>query len=80
MRENSDMTKAAEAREIVAFADQWRQAAGTDPGLLVFDAKLTTYKVLSELTARDLLDDPARSRTEADGCPRRPRPSAIDLI
>jgi hypothetical protein len=51
---NADLTKAEQAREIIAFADYWQQVAGTDPGLLVFDSKLTTYKVLSELTARGI--------------------------
>jgi hypothetical protein len=51
---NADLTKAEQAREIVAFADYWQQIAGTDPGLLVFDSKLTTYKVLSELTAHGI--------------------------
>jgi hypothetical protein len=51
---NADLTKAEQAREIIAFADYWQNVAGTDPGLLVFDSKLTTYKVLSELTARGI--------------------------
>jgi hypothetical protein len=51
---NADLTKAEQAREIIAFADYWRQVSGEDPGLLVFDSKLTTYKVLSELTARGI--------------------------
>ncbi|HUO70957.1 MAG TPA: hypothetical protein VMU39_09285 [Solirubrobacteraceae bacterium] len=51
---NADLTKAEQAREIIAFADYWQNVAGTDPGLLVFDSKLTTYKVLSELTERGI--------------------------
>jgi transposase len=51
---NADLTKAEQAREIIAFADYWQEVAGTDPGLLVFDSKLTTYKVLSELTERGI--------------------------
>jgi hypothetical protein len=51
---NTDLTKAEQAREIISFADYWQQVAGQDPGLLVFDSKLTTYKVLSELTARGI--------------------------
>src|SRR6478672_287202 len=51
---NADLTKTEQAREIIAFADYWQHVAGTDPGLLVFDSKLTTYKVLSELTARGI--------------------------
>lgn len=50
---NADLTKAEQAREIIAFADYWQNVAGQDPGL-VFDSKLTTYKVLSELTERGI--------------------------
>jgi hypothetical protein len=51
---NADLTKAEQAREVLAFADYWQKVAGTDPGLLVFDSKLTTYTVLDELTARGI--------------------------
>jgi transposase len=51
---NADLTKTEQAREALAFADYWQGVAGSDPGLLVFDSKLTTYKVLGELTARGI--------------------------
>ncbi|MCA1698216.1 MAG: hypothetical protein LC790_04650 [Actinobacteria bacterium] len=51
---NADLTKAEQAREVLAFADYWQQIAGADPGLLVFDSKLTTYKILSELSQRGI--------------------------
>jgi len=51
---NADLTKAEQAREVLAFADYWQKIAGQDPGLLVFDSKLTTYNVLDELTARGI--------------------------
>jgi hypothetical protein len=51
---NAEITKAEQAREIISFADYWRHATGEDPGLLVFDSQLTTYKVLDELTARGI--------------------------
>jgi transposase len=51
---NAELTKAEQAREIIAFADYWQQVSGSDPGLLVFDSKLTTYKVLDELSARGI--------------------------
>jgi hypothetical protein len=51
---NAEITKAEQAREIIAFADYWHAATGEDPGLLVFDSQLTTYKVLNELTARGI--------------------------
>ena len=49
---NAELTKAEQAREIITFADYWHAATGEDPGLLVFDSQLTTYKVLDQLTAR----------------------------
>jgi len=51
---NADLTKAEQAREVLAFADYWQRLAGSDPGLLVFDSKLTTYEILDELTARGI--------------------------
>ena len=51
---NADLTKAEQAREVIAFADYWQHVAGQDPGLLVFDSKLTTYKILDELSQRGL--------------------------
>ncbi len=49
---NADLTKAEQAREVLAFADYWHGVAGEEPGLLVFDSRLTTYPVLDELSAR----------------------------
>jgi transposase len=51
---NADLTKAEQAREIIAFADYWQTATSTDPGLLVFDSQLTNYTVLDELTGRGI--------------------------
>jgi transposase len=51
---NADITKAEQAAEIIAFADFWQQATGSDPGLLVFDSQLTTYKILDQLTGRGI--------------------------
>ena len=51
---NADITKAEQAAEIIAFADYWNNTTGTDPGLLVFDSQLTTYKILEELTGRGI--------------------------
>ena len=51
---NADITKAEQAREIIAFADYWQHATGSDPGLLVFDSQLTTYKILGELSGRGI--------------------------
>ena len=51
---NADITKAEQAKEVIAFADYWSRVAGVDPGLLVFDSKLTTYPILGELCARPI--------------------------
>ena len=51
---NADITKAGQAAEIIAFADYWQQATGADPGLLVFDSQLTTYKILDQLSGRGI--------------------------
>src|SRR5712692_1225759 len=51
---NADVTKRQASREILAFADHWKATVGVDPGLLVFDSKLTTYAVLDELRARGI--------------------------
>ncbi len=51
---NADITKAEQAKEAIAFADYWKRVAGTDPGLLVFDSKVTTYPMLGELCARGI--------------------------
>ena len=51
---NADITKAEQAAEIIAFADYWNNATGSDPGLLVFDSQLTTYKILGQLSGRGI--------------------------
>ena len=51
---NADITKAEQAKEVIAFADYWSRVAGADPGLLDFDSKLTTYPILDELCARHI--------------------------
>ena len=63
---NAEITKAEQAREILAFADYWQAATGENPGLLVFDSQLTTYTVLNELTDRSIgwLTLRQRGRTE----------------
>src|SRR6266704_1888729 len=51
---NDDLTKAEQAAEIIAFADYWNNATGAEPGLLVFDSQLTTYKILEQLSGRGI--------------------------
>jgi hypothetical protein len=62
----ADITTTEQAREIIAFADYWQQATGTDPGLLVFDSQLTTYTVLEELTGRGIRWLTLRQRGKAE--------------
>jgi transposase len=63
---NADITKAEQAAEIIAFADYWQQATGSDPGLLVFDSQLTTHKILEELTGRGIHWLTLRQRGKAE--------------
>ena len=49
---NADITKATQAREVIAFCDHWEQVSGTDPKMLIMDQKVTTQQVLGELDAR----------------------------
>ena len=51
---NADVTKAEQAKEVLAFAEYWRRVSGHDPGLLVFDSQLTNYATLDELCARSI--------------------------
>jgi len=49
---NADLSKATQAREVIAFCDHWKTASGNDPHMLVMDQKVTTQAVLGELDAR----------------------------
>ena len=49
---SADLSKATQAREVVAFCDHWKQASGHDPAMLVMDQKVTTQAVLGELDDR----------------------------
>jgi hypothetical protein len=51
---NADVSKASQNREVIAFADHWRNLTGSDPALLIFDSKLTTQPVLAELDDRGI--------------------------
>ena len=63
---SADITKAGQAAEIIAFAGYWKAATGTDPGLLVFDSQLTTYKILDELSGRNITWLTLRQRGKAE--------------
>jgi hypothetical protein len=62
---NADVSKATQGREVLAFCDHWRSLTGADPGLVVFDQKLTTQAVLGELDARGVSFITLRMRSPA---------------
>ena len=62
---NADISKATQAREVICFCEHWRSLTGTDPGLLVFDQKLTTQAVLAELDQRGVTFMTLRMRSPA---------------
>ena len=49
---NADLSKATQAREVIAFCDHWKAVCGSDPTMLIMDQKVTTQAVLGELDAR----------------------------
>ncbi len=51
---NADLSKATQNREVIAFADHWKQTSGHDPAMLVMDQKVTTHAVLGELHTRGI--------------------------
>jgi transposase len=51
---NADVTKAEQAKEVLAFAEYWHRVSGRDPGLLVFDSQATNYATLDELCGRGI--------------------------
>ena len=51
---NADLSKASQNREVIAFADHWKNLTGHDPALLIFDSKLTTQAILAELDDRKI--------------------------
>ncbi len=67
---NADLSKASQNREVIAFADHWKNLTGHDPALLIFDSKLTTQAVLAELDDRHIGFITLRARHHQS--PRRP--------
>ena len=49
---NADISKAGQAREVIAFCDHWKTVSGNDPAMLIMDQKVTTHTVLGELDDR----------------------------
>ena len=62
---SADLSKATQAREVLAFCDHWKQASGADPKMLVMDQKVTTQDVLGELDARGIKFLTLRMRSPA---------------
>jgi hypothetical protein len=62
---NADLARATQASEILAFCDHWRAVSGHEPGLLVFDSRLTTQANLATLDARGIRFLTLRMRTAA---------------
>ena len=62
---NADLSKATQAREVIAFCDHWKQVSGTDPHMLIMDQKVTTQPVLAELDARGVKFLTLRMRSPA---------------
>ena len=60
---NADLAKETQAGEVLAFCDHWRAVSGQDPGLLVFDSRLTTQAMLAALDARGVRFLTLRMRT-----------------
>ena len=49
---NADISKATQAKEVLAFCDHWKTVSGHDPAMLIMDQKVTTQAELAELDAR----------------------------
>jgi transposase-like protein len=62
---NADLSKATQNREVIAFADHWKAASGSDPAMLVMDQKVTTHAVLGELNQRGIKFLTLRMRSPA---------------
>jgi transposase-like protein len=62
---NADISKATQAREVIAFCDHWKAASGKDPKMLVMDQKVTNQNVLGELDGRGIKFLTLRMRSAA---------------
>jgi transposase len=62
---NADVSKATQAREVIAFCDHWKAVSGKDPKMLVMDQKVTNQAVLGELDARGVKFLTLRMRSAA---------------
>ena len=62
---NADLSKAAQAREVLAFCDHWRSVSGADPAMVVLDQRVTTQEVLGQLDRRGVHFITLRMRSPA---------------
>src|SRR6266849_6069694 len=62
---SADISKATQAREVIAFCDHWKAVSGKDPKMLVMDQKVTTQPVLGELGERGIKFLTLRMRSRA---------------
>ena len=62
---SADISKASQAREVIAFCDHWKQVSGADPKMLIMDQKVTTQDVLGELNERGVKFATLRMRSPA---------------
>ena len=62
---SADISKATQAREVIAFCDHWKAVSGKDPAMLVMDQKVTSQAVLGELDARGVKFLTLRMRSPA---------------
>ena len=62
---NADLSKATQAREVLAFCDHWKQVSGSDPKMLIMDQKVTTQEILGELDQRGVKFATLRMRSPA---------------
>ena len=62
---SADISKATQAREVIAFCDHWKAVSGKDPKMLIMDQKVTSQAVLGELDARGIKFLTLRMRSPA---------------
>jgi hypothetical protein len=62
---SAGISKATQAREVIAFCDHWKAVSGKDPKMLVMDQKVTSQAVLGELGARGIKFLTLRMRSPA---------------
>jgi transposase-like protein len=62
---SADISKATQAREVIAFCDHWENVSGKDPKMLVMDQKVTSQEVLGELGGRGVKFLTLRMRSPA---------------